>query len=255
MLPIPQGWAEPAFHKEEEQEEADGNDGDDVEEVAVQQMARLHESLHRSLLLPLAVPGRAPGPCTAPSKSTSQPTALPQPVAKRIRTNPCPPEVVAPLCTSKGQEDEERAPLLLSTTPSVRRQQQRDRDRSLALNSQGHSRSASMVNAIRSAIEASRSFESRTRLCELNLDTVLSSTSYRGLMRQAFGSDGSIVPGAGGGAGGGTSEGGAQPRRAVPTITRAFEVGCFLQPVNHASVESSLSVCDGLLTIIASHTL
>lgn len=73
-----------------------------------------------------------------------------------------------------------------------------------------------MVDTIRKAIQSSKSFNSRVKLCELNLDTVLSSTSYRNLMRQTFGSDGSIAPG---------SSAGVSPSIRIPTIARAFEEG------------------------------
>lgn len=79
-------------------------------------------------------------------------------------------------------------------TPGVKKQQDGEvlcRNR----NNGGGGFAAGLVGTIRSAIQAAKTFNSRVKLCELNLDTVLSSTSYRSLMKQVFGSDGSIMPG------------------------------------------------------------
>ena len=76
------------------------------------------------------------------------------------------------------------------------------------------------------ALQSSKTFDSRTKLCELNLDTVLSSTSYRNLMRQTFGTDGSIMPSPDGG----PAE--QQPAsRGIPTITRRFEESYMREPI------------------------
>lgn len=112
-------------------------------------------------------------------------------------------------------------------TPAVRRQQnaetQRERGRSSA--------SSSLVESIRQTIQSSKAFDSRVRLCELNLDTVLSSTSYRSLMRQTFGGDGAIMPGAippGAIPPGCASLASGVPR--IPTVARSFEESYMRQP-------------------------
>lgn len=123
----------------------------------------------------------------------------------------------------QAQSEEEA----LHVTPGVRMQQQADMSRDRY---SGHGSNASCTPAlaemIRSAIQSARSFESRTKMYELNLDTVLSSTSYRSLMKQVFGSDGSIMPSSTAQATG-TSQADKLLSARIPTITRSFEVSCF----------------------------
>lgn len=112
----------------------------------------------------------------------------------------------------------------LHVTPGVRMQQQADTSRDRY---SGHGSNASctpaLAETIRSAIQSARSFESRTKMYELNLDTVLSSTSYRSLMKQVFGSDGSIMPSSTMPTAG-TSQADKLLSARIPTITRSFEV-------------------------------
>lgn len=114
----------------------------------------------------------------------------------------------------------------LTVTPSIRRQQEKD--------VLGQNSTASSLETIGSAIRSSKNFASRTKLCELNLDSVLSSTSYRNIMRQTFGTDGSIAPTSSGQAGssavaaGGTGHGGGGVK--IPTITRTFEESYMREP-------------------------
>jgi hypothetical protein len=79
-----------------------------------------------------------------------------------------------------------------------------------------------MLDTIATAIRSSKTFDSRSKLCELNLDTVLSSTSYRNLMRQAFGTDGTVVAGM------------QNPNDVgidIPMIARAFEENYMREPM------------------------
>ena len=113
----------------------------------------------------------------------------------------------------------------LTVTPSVRRQQEKD--------VMAHNSTAASLDTIGAAIRSSKNFASRTKLCELNLDSVLSSTSYRSIMRQTFGTDGSIDPSA-------FSAGQQQQQQQtgnvaarIPTITRAFEESYMREPHPH----------------------
>ena len=109
----------------------------------------------------------------------------------------------------------------LSMTPSIRKQQDAD----MSTRTVGVT-----LSVISEAIRSSKTFENKSKLCDLNLDTVLSSTSYASLMRQMFGTEGSILPSTGGS----SNEGGAHPRTTsitIPTITRAFEESYMREPM------------------------
>ena len=111
----------------------------------------------------------------------------------------------------------------IPTLPDLRKQQQRDVS-SMSSYSALES-SMNMVDVIRSSIQSSKTFDSRSKFKDLNLDSVLSSTSYKNLMRQTFGSDGLIVPG----------QAGISPTLSlrVPTITRLFEESYMREPIQH----------------------
>ena len=141
--------------------------------------------------------------CLAPSSAVWRPRTSVKSVAsgsKRKRMT----------CDTIILDDMDNLPHI-SSTGVLERQQQKD------IGMMSHMGGISMVDAIRASIQSSKTFDSRSKLSELNLDSVLSSTSYKNLMRQTFGSDGSIIP----------REGDAGAADAVvvrvPTITRAFE--------------------------------
>lgn len=122
----------------------------------------------------------------------------------------------SPVCCSIDKES-------VTVTPSIRRQQERDL---LA-----HNTTAVSLETIGAAIKSSKNFASQTKLCELNLDSVLSSTSYRSIMRQTFGVDGSIGPSSVY-----DSDKKRNPENAairIPTITRAFEESYMREAHSH----------------------
>lgn len=100
----------------------------------------------------------------------------------------------------------------LSATPSMRKQQERD------LSSQNTN--TLMLDTIANAIRSSKTFDSRVKLSELNLDTVLSSTSYRNLMRQSFGTDSTVVAGT------------YNASVDIPMISRVFEESYMREPMH-----------------------
>ena len=127
----------------------------------------------------------------------------------------------------------------LTSTPSVRKQQERDITSQIT--------STSMLDTIASAIRSSKTFDSRSKLCELNLDTVLSSTSYRNLMRQAFGTDGTVVAG---------MQSSNDVGIDIPMIARAFEENYMREPMGQESVPRGLGVsADSLIQLSPLHLL
>lgn len=87
------------------------------------------------------------------------------------------------------------------------------------------SRSELLIDQIKEALRSSRSFQRETKLYHLNLNTILSSTSYRAMMRQAFGSSSCIMPDETDSLSQQQHEGSVAHRLRVviPTVTRAFE--------------------------------
>jgi hypothetical protein len=73
---------------------------------------------------------------------------------------------------------------------------------------------SSSLDKIRKAIQSAKNFSSRVKFTELNLDTVLSSTSYRNLMKQTFGCDTTT-----------------SATTHIPTIARAFEESYMREPL------------------------
>lgn len=73
-----------------------------------------------------------------------------------------------------------------------------------------------LIDKIKENLRAARSFQREAKMYSLNLNTILSSTSYRSLMKQLSGGEGYILPG---------DESVAPTKReaVVPTITRAYE--------------------------------
>lgn len=127
----------------------------------------------------------------------------------------------------------------LSMTPSIRKQQESD----MCMRTVGVT-----LNAISEAIRSSKTFENKSKLRDLNLDTVLSSTSYANLMRQTFGNEGSILP-RGGEDSGRTgeeqdSELSSLPKVSIPTITRAFEESYMREPMSNERECARGSKCE-----------
>ncbi len=167
-----------------------------IDEAVKDMVASLRECLH---LPPKGVKKEPQLPTTTKRKKRKAPASMPEP------------SIPTPSLSLSNYEIENSVEETKIESPAIQKQQQKE---IFGGGSHGNL-STAMVEAIRASIQSSKTFDSRSRLCELNLDTVLSSTSYRNLMRQTFGADGSILPG---------NENIKTNIIRVPTITRVFEV-------------------------------
>lgn len=213
MLPIPSTWCSPSRHLEEEHEE------ETLEELPAETKRKKKKKKKRrgtderhkrkrteegEVLFSeqasndAAVNGEEDG-----SRGDSNPTHLSSHL-------PGPPAIIQFALSPKST--------MMHHNPS-KRHASSDDNRSLATQSSPPSATA-LVESVKNAIRASRSFQRESALHALDLSCILSSTSYRQMMKQAFGGEAYIMPTGQQQQGAGASR---DKRIIVPTVTRAYE--------------------------------